>query len=650
MPEPGARSTSAITLAVSILLTLLMAAPVLRAPSERIFGNEINGRHHDPYTAMRQFAGAPVPPPYFQPATDVPGRLLGRLLHPVAAYNFVVLATFPLAAVFACLLAFEITGARGLSVAAGLAFAFSPFHLAQAADHPHIAQVQWIALFLLALWLCVHGFAVWRGLLLAAATALVALSNFYGALIAAAVTPFAVILFWFAPSRNGPPRRIRDLAATVTVLAVLAAVGLALVWRAVPSVFTHPERYAVHPIEPPLYSARWWSYLVPPVDHALLGGFADRLLRQNRITYGRLEHQVYIGFGVLLLAAVALWRPGRAGTPILRAAPWIAAVGLVAFAWSLTPTLRIAGLEIPGPSAFLHALLPMFRAYARFAVVVQLAAVLVAALGAARLLETRTRAANAAVCALAALVVFEYAPVPWRWRDVLPTTAHRWMVQNAPHASVFDCARMTLGERHTAWLSGLRLQHRGSTLDDCADPDVAMRLRLAGFTHLLARQDGTLRWLLERGRPGLSLIYQGEDSAVFAVNAKTADLYVGALSGLHDREFASNRTWRWSAGDAVLRIVNAGVTPREATLRIQLQSAGGPRRVTVSLDGEHIADLDLTTSRAVWPIGPMTVRPGTSVLRLRSAEPPVTPAARGDHPRDRRWLAFAIGEWEWKTD
>ena len=33
-----------------------IAAPVLRAPSERVFGMEIVGRHHDPFTVMAQFA------------------------------------------------------------------------------------------------------------------------------------------------------------------------------------------------------------------------------------------------------------------------------------------------------------------------------------------------------------------------------------------------------------------------------------------------------------------------------------------------------------------------------------------------------------------------------------------------------------------
>jgi len=649
MPTPGARSACTMALAASVLLTLAMAVPVLRAPTERIFGNEINGRHHDPYTVMRQFAGAPVPAPYFQPVTDVTGRALGRVLHPVAAYNVVVLATFPLAALFACRLAFELAGARAVSAAAGLAFAFSPFHLAHAVDHPHIAQVQWIALFLLAIWWCVHGFTARRALLLAVASALVTLSNFYGALIAAAITPFAVLLFWLAPSRDGRRRQARDLAATAAVMLALGACGLAVACRTVPSVFEQSGKYAVHPIEPRLYSATWWTYLLPPVDHAVLGDPASRVLRENGITYGRLEHQIYIGVGILALAAVALWRRGAQTDARLRAAPWIAALGLVAVAWSLSPELHVAGHRVARPSALLYELLPMFRAFARFAVVVQLMAVLLAALGAVRLLNARSRAGALAVWTLAAVVAFEYAPVPWRWRDVLPTSGHRWVAERGGQPRVFDCGRLTPGEQHTAWLSGLRLQHRGPGGDDCADPDVASRLRMAGFTHLIVRSgEGALAWLNAERRPGFTPVYEAADATVFEIRARPSDLYVGGLSGLYDREFAADRTWRWSAGAATLIVVNVGTGPQEASLSIQLQSAGMPRTILVSLDDEPVGELRVSRQRATYEIGPIVLPAGRSRLQLRSDEPPIVPAGRSRGRRDRRSLAFALGEWRWQ--
>src|SRR5512147_3207442 len=103
----GRATELALVTAAAAILTIAVAAPVLLAPSDRIFGMEIVGRHHDPFTVMEQFSrpivlGVSI---YSQPLTDVPGALLARLSGPVAAYNWIVLLTFPLAAAAAYALA-----------------------------------------------------------------------------------------------------------------------------------------------------------------------------------------------------------------------------------------------------------------------------------------------------------------------------------------------------------------------------------------------------------------------------------------------------------------------------------------------------------------------------------------------------------------
>ncbi len=91
---------------------------------------------------------------YSQPVTDIAGALLARVSGVVAAYNWLVLLSFPLAAAAAYLLARHLLLSPAGATVAALAFAFSPFHLAHAAYHPHIAQTQWMPLYLLALWRC----------------------------------------------------------------------------------------------------------------------------------------------------------------------------------------------------------------------------------------------------------------------------------------------------------------------------------------------------------------------------------------------------------------------------------------------------------------------------------------------------------------
>src|SRR3954464_4233527 len=199
--------------ALAAVATGAIALPVLWQPSARVFGMEIVGRHHDPFTVMQQFERPLTLSLYTQPITDITGAALARIFGAVAAYNWLVLISFPLAAATAYLLARYLAVSPAASAVAALAYAFAPFHLAQAAYHPHVAQTQWMPLYLLALWRCMDeatpGAIAW----LVAATLGVTLSNFYGGLIAAVITPVAVAAHWFVP-RGSRPGSTRNLALT----------------------------------------------------------------------------------------------------------------------------------------------------------------------------------------------------------------------------------------------------------------------------------------------------------------------------------------------------------------------------------------------------------------------------------------------------
>src|SRR5579871_824861 len=140
-----------VVAALATIVTVAIAAPVLRAPSERVFGMATVGRHHDPFTVMQQFERPiTIGGVYSQPVTDVPGALIARITGAVAAYNWLVLLTFPLAAATAYALARHLALSPAGAAVAAMAYAFAPFHLAHAAYHPHVAQTQWVPLYLLA--------------------------------------------------------------------------------------------------------------------------------------------------------------------------------------------------------------------------------------------------------------------------------------------------------------------------------------------------------------------------------------------------------------------------------------------------------------------------------------------------------------------
>src|SRR6202521_3274691 len=190
---------------MAAIVTVAIAAFVLRAPSERVFGMEIVGRHHDPFTVMEQF-GRPISVGlYSQPVTDISGALLARIAGAVAAYNWLVLLSFPLSAAAAYLLARHLALSPSGATLAALAYAFSPFHVAHAAYHAHIAQTQWVPLYLLALWRCLDDASPVAVALLGAATMAVTLSNFYAGLIMAVITPVAVAAYWLVTCRADTP-------------------------------------------------------------------------------------------------------------------------------------------------------------------------------------------------------------------------------------------------------------------------------------------------------------------------------------------------------------------------------------------------------------------------------------------------------------
>ena len=277
-----------------------MAASVLRAPSEQVFGTAIVGRHHDPFTVMQQFERPIRVGMYSQPVTDITGALLSRVAGPVAAYNWLILLSFPFAAATTYLLARHLALSPAAATFAALAYAFSPFHLAHAAYHPHIAQTQWVPLYLLALWRCLDAATPVAVAFLGVATLAVTLSNFYGGLIAAVITPAAVAAYWLV-MRPVNRRATHALSVTVLSLVLMAAGGLAYVSYAAHSVLANRAEFAFPRSDLLLHSARWWSYLVPPVAHPLLGATAHRIWSAAGVREGLLEQQVSLGWGIVAL-------------------------------------------------------------------------------------------------------------------------------------------------------------------------------------------------------------------------------------------------------------------------------------------------------------------------------------------------------------
>ena len=639
--------------ALALVLTLALAAPVLRAPSERIFGMELVGRHHDPFTVMQQIDRPEVGSLHSQPFTDIPGALLARASGPVAGYNWLVLLTFPLSAVAAYLLARHLTLAPTSAALAGIAYAFSPFHLAHSAYHPHIAQTQWMPLYFLALWRCLERSTPATFGLLAVSIAGVVLSNFYGGLIAAVLTPVAIGAHWMFKSRGerSSPRR---LSVTTGTLALIAAAGVGYAWYAASAAAVNPAAYAFTRDELFLYSAKWWSYLVPPVANPVLGRFAERIWSAAGVGDGLLEQQVSLGWGVVALGvfAVCTWAVRRPAPALLTAVPVLAAVAMVALICSLSPEWPVGGVTLTRPSALLYDLAPMFRSYARFGVVVQLMAVLLAAAGAERLWRARMTSARITCAVLVALAAGEYAVwAPALWRDVWPTAAHRWVAAQPDRVLAVDCAPMGAQPDSLQWLSAGRIVPQPSDLEDCTEPKLADKLSAAGYTHVLVRLDTDVGRRLAGGPApeGLQRAARFADAEVFVVTAAPPVVHTGLMTSFYPREHNETWTWRWMGSAASWTIVNRSRSTVRVSGSLEIVAFDGPRRLTLFLDGTEVQTLTVPEQRRTHVVGPLSLSPGIHDLAFHSAEPP-TIADNVLKNGDRRAVSFGVGAWEWAVD
>jgi hypothetical protein len=629
--------------ALATLLTVVIAAPVLRAPSERIFGMAIVGRHYDPFTVMEQFSQPVRWTASLQPITDVPGALLSRLIGAVAAYNVIVLLSFPLTAVAAYLLARH-CGLSSLSaVAAAFLIAFSPFHIAQAAYHPHVAQVQWLPLYLLMLWRCLDR-AGWTAIAgLVAAIAGVTFANFYGGLIASMITPVAVAAYWLFRMR-GEPAATRCLALTSATLAGAAVAVTAYAWYAADEILRGGTAAGFAARDVVKYGAMWSSYLVPPVAHPWLGELAHGPRSISGAQPGLLEQQLSLGYGVMGLSAFAVvaWMRHPRARPGLAAVPVLTVVALFAM---------ICSLSLDAPSAWLHERLPMFRAYARFGAVVQVMAALLAALGGQWLWRTHPRA-RIAVVTLVMLVAFEYAVwPPTLWRDVLPTAAHRWVARQPAEIRVLDCYPNTQESQSVQWLTGGRVTLRPRSVGDCREPGVISTLSAHGFTHLLVRRhtpEGD--WFdASRAPTRLGAAIPFDDAVVVAVTEAPSVIRTTGAQEFFAAEFNDEWTWRWMGAQASWTVVNTTARALLATVEVETNAFHQSRQVVVLLNGIPVQQLLIEPRRATRRIGPLALWPGDHTVTFRAL---AAPSVADDLIRngDRRALSVAFGDWRWTID
>ncbi len=335
-----------------------------------------------------------------QPYERYLGQWLTGAVGEVAAYNLIILASFPLAGLFAYLLANYLLRNRLAAAVAGAIFAFAPFHFGMAMNYPALSSIQWVPLYFLFVARVliekrlrdVFGAIVAFGIL--------AVGSYYYAFQAIFVTIAIGVVFAIVRRRQirGGLRDLRRRSRTPRAAAGIAATTLAgiallafMVAKPLQLYLDNREGFSRPLSEAVRYSARPWAWVVPGIDHPVFGDRLASFYAEHLDDAPSYEQSLFLGFIPILLALIGLVALRR--SDLRMRVGLMALIGLAGAVIALGPFLPLStdyyarwaedggSAKLPLPGRLMFELAPTFRFFSRAQVFVILAVAVLAAAG-----------------------------------------------------------------------------------------------------------------------------------------------------------------------------------------------------------------------------------------------------------------------------
>jgi hypothetical protein len=670
--------------AVYLALAAWITWPVIANPTEDVFGYPGDSTGQISLLNYRQELGVgplssavtplenapfglPLPGANTLPqlAVEAPMQAVASVTdEEVLAFNIAVLLGLLLTPLAAHLLGRFVTGSHLAGLIAGLAYGFNPWHIERAQGHVHLTHLEALPLVLLALlWIRRSGGRkAW--LLLAGSVALGAYTHTYFALfLGALLVGFCLMdIGWTWWARKGGT--LVAVKRTAGAFGVLVAVYLPqAIWYASKSDEIGSSLTATRGSEDLFtYGSRWFEWLVPsfrhPVFDAVTGDFLFARLHGSNFA----ETSIYVGWSVLLLAAIGLVAAARnRGDRESRfAAAAAGAVAVAGFVTSLPKEVSPFGFRIPTPSAAISIVFDDWRAYSRLFVVVQLGLVVLAALGIAWLLRRMPGPARVLVTApIAALVVFDLSSSADTFRLGTPP-AYAVVAELGRGSRAEFPVTSPLSADHLTYiayteLSGHPLFNGGKPrtwqasvqgrLQNIEAPFIAPTLAAFGVRWLVVndfiyrrnngyRPPDTLR--------GLTLIHRDPDRRVFRVESSPPSVIGVPGDGFDQAEFENGGYAQWLLGSSgTIALFNRTDRPVPVSVELPASSFAVDRTVLIARDGNTVLRAKVGTNPR--PIRFQTVAaPGVSKLDVSSPEPP-TSIAETLHIPDPRVVSLRLG-------
>ena len=368
--------------------------------------------------------------------------LLSLLTTPILTYNLQVIMNIFFSAFFTYALVFVLTKNRLSAFFCGIIFAFCPYQFSRIWQHLSLTYIQWIPLVLLSGILLKEEFNRKRAILFCVSLFLLFLFDFstmyFGTVSLGIFLMYIIFYNWrikFFKTPNLLKHDIKYVSKIVLLGLLVLIILLPQFYPLIRNYFNPPLNIGAsgyNPYHRPFedlftQSAKPLSYLLPATFHPVFGKFTTMFAGSRLWGVSFTEHQLYLGWVPLILAFVAVkrwWRERKLrGQSPLGTVPshspqefyigFFVFLAIAAWLFSQPPWWQIGNFRIYLPSFFMYKILPMYRAYCRFGIVVMLAVSVLAGYGLKFLLERfKGKWAKYAVSALCCgLVLFEF----WTW-------------------------------------------------------------------------------------------------------------------------------------------------------------------------------------------------------------------------------------------
>ncbi|MBI4314274.1 MAG: hypothetical protein HY594_05615, partial [Candidatus Omnitrophica bacterium] len=337
------------------------------------------------------------------------------------------------------------------AIVGGVVYACAPYHFARSIQIT-LASIQWLPLGLWA-WVWLSKSPSWkRAAVPAACSALIVLTTaYYGYLYAV-----ASLVFWIGLWAAQTDKKTRDEFLRWSALATLGGAAVVLAWYLPLWYAPFASRAAGQnqslsfqmqygwPIKHLfVYCAKPWDYFLPSVHHPFFGNWAKAFAQSHLYGSNVIEQTLFLGYAVIGLAMSAILLGIRSKTidsKVRLGIGLFAGLGLTSLWFSGPPFIPIGSFTIENdqilskfalyfPSWWVHRLLNLpFRVYARFGLLVLLAAAALAGIAWTKLFQKNRPAA----LLLSAIMIFEYALVmPLRAIGETPPV-YAWLKDQPP--------------------------------------------------------------------------------------------------------------------------------------------------------------------------------------------------------------------------